>query len=527
MTTLAEPTIDTRPANRWFVLVVLALSTLVISVDNTILNVALPTITRTIGASSSQLQWIVDSYTLVFAGLLLVAGALGDRYGRKLMLALGLGWFAAMAVFAAVGHSPTHLIIGRGLMGVGAAFIFPSTLSLLTTTFRDPVERAKAIGVWVSVSSLSMVIGPLSGGLLVDHFGWHAVFLVNVPFCLFALLGVLVFIPESHRDKSTRLDLVGAFLSVAAMGTLLLGIIEAPEWGWTDPKVLAALVVAGALGLAFYRWEQYTPAPMLDVSLFRNRVFSSASLSVTMTFFATFGASLLTTVYFQSVEGFSALRTGLMMMPIAAAMMVIGPTVARIVERFGTRDVMTAGLTLLFVSLLMHASHTVMASGWLGIIPRFLLGAGMGLVMPPATMAIMSSLPPERAGVGSAMNDTTRQTGGALGVAIVGSIVSAAYRRFYEAPVGVAVEVAEQAKESIGRALVTAAELPAEVLDRLVLDARETYIDAVRYGYWASAAVLLLTIVFVRRNVPATRLVHGSKQVVEEPAADPTDAVPG
>jgi EmrB/QacA subfamily drug resistance transporter len=502
-TAKSASTIDTK---RWYTLIVLAMCTLVISVDNTILNVALPTITNKLGASASQLQWVIDSYTMVFACLLLVAGVLGDRFGRRLMLIAGLAWFGLFAIYSALGTSPGHLIAGRGLMGLGAAFIFPSTLSILTTSFPDPGERAKAIGVWASVSSLSMVIGPLSGGILVDHFGWHSVFLVNVPFCMIGIVGALLYVPKGQREKSAPLDPIGALLSILAVGALLLAIIQAPDWGWTSVGVIGSTVAAVAFAIGFVRWERSYSHPMIDMSLFANRMFSSASLAVTLTFFASFGASLLSTVFFQSIQGFSALRTGMMMMPVAVAMMLLGPNVAKMVRRFGTRDVMSAGLVVLAIALVMHSFNAVMASLGLGIIARFLLGASMGLIMPPATMAIMSAVPPERAGVGSAMNDTTRQAGGALGVAIVGSIVAGAYRLHLSVPSGLPVEAANQARDSVGRALVVASKMPGESGLALRASARDAFIHAVRYGYWTSALVVMLTLWFVRRNVPRQRL---------------------
>lgn len=504
------------PRERWIVLVVIGMATLVITVDTTILNVALPAITRSLGASASELQWIVDSYTLVFACLLLVAGALGDRYGRKLTLVGGLAWFGVASVYAAIGHSPLQLIIGRALMGLGAAFIFPSTLSILTSTFREPVERAKAIGIWVAINSLAMVIGPLTGGVLVDHLGWHSVFYVNVPLCLLAVVGVVRFVRDTERDRSARLDIPGAVLSIAAMSLLLLAIIEAPEWGWTDVRVIGAAIGAVVLTGSFVSWERRAAHPMLEMSLFSNRVFTSASLSVTMTVFAMAGASLLTTVYFQVVEGYSALKTGMLMIPIAVAMMVIGPQVGGLVNRYGTRAIMTAGLGAIFVSLLLYSSNIVMSSFWLGAIPRFLQGVGMGLVMPPATMAIMSSLPPERAGVGSAMNDMTRQTGGALGIAVVGSVVASAYHTIFTGPAGTPAAAIEQARESVGRAVLVSERLPEGVGSAVAAAGRDAYVQAVRYGYWAGAVVIVLTTIFVRRNVTAIKLDHSRPVEADE-----------
>ena len=255
---------------RWWTLGVLCTALIVITIDNTILNVALPSIVRDLGATGSQLQWMVDAYVIVFAGLLLTAGSLGDRYGRRRALVFGLIWFALFSLLAGVANSPTSLIVARGLMGVGGAFIFPTTLSILTNTFHDPKERARAIGVWAGVSGIGVAVGPIMGGLLVEHFGWNSVFYVNLPVCAVAIIGCMVFVPTSRDPKESPLDPIGALLSIAGLGALLYGVIEAPDNGWTAPHVLAGLGL-GVLFLGlFAAWEAHTPHPMLDVKFFKN-----------------------------------------------------------------------------------------------------------------------------------------------------------------------------------------------------------------------------------------------------------------
>ena len=517
------PSSAAEQRRKWLIVVVMSMATLVVSVDNTILNVALPTITRTLGASAAQQQWIIDAYSLVFACLLLVAGALGDRFGRRLTLCVGLIWFGTSAIYSAAGSSPTDLIIGRALMGLGAAFIFPSTLSVLTTTFTDPKERGKAIGVWASISSISMVIGPISGGILVEHFGWHSVFLVNVPFCALTVIGALRYVPKGDKDTTRKFDPLGSALSIVAVGALLMAIIQGPEWGWTSFSVIASLGVAIAMFWFFFRWERSTPNPMLDVKIFRHPVFASAALAVTLTVFASFGSSFLTTVYFQFAQGFSALRSGLMIVPVAVAMISLGPHVSKIVNRFGTRNVMTCGLGILSGALVMHSVDAILSSLWWGALARFLLGIGMGLIMPPATMAVMSSLPSTHAGVGSAINDTTRQTGGALGVAIIGSLASSVYRHQFRLPPGIPVEAAAKARESIAGAIVAGSKLPGAAGRDLAQAGRLAFIQAAHYGYLASATVTLTTMVIVWRHVTNSGLIDHRRVAPE--VAVPVDLV--
>jgi EmrB/QacA subfamily drug resistance transporter len=434
---------------RWWILGVLCLSLLVIAIDNTILNVALPSIGRELHASESELQWIVDSYMLVFAGLLLAAGALGDRFGRKRSLLAGLTVFGASSVAAALSTSSGMLIGSRAAMGLGAALIMPSTLSILTNAF--PVsERAKAIGIWSSVWGIGIVAGPVGGGALLKGFSWGSVFLVNVPIAILALVAAHKLVPESSDPETPPLDTRGALLSIGSLTALVWAIIEAPSRGWSSPTILAGFGVAAVLALAFCIVELRSRYPMFDIRLFREMTFSAATGSIAFTMFALMGMIFFLTQYLQSVMGYSALEAGVRVIPVAVGTMPASALSAKLTDRYGVRLTVTAGLLITAVSLGLLALVSV-GSGYALIGVSFLLlGVGMGISMPPATDAVMGSLPASKAGVGSGMNDMTRQVGGALGVAVLGSIASSVYRG--KLPVG----VPDAAKDSLVGALAAA-----------------------------------------------------------------------
>jgi EmrB/QacA subfamily drug resistance transporter len=412
-------------AKRWWALLVLCLSLVIIGMDNTVLNVALPTLARDLHASESQLQWMVDAYVLVFAGLLLTMGAIGDRFGRKLALNVGLVVFVIGSLGSAFAGSAALLIAARAFMGLGGALIMPSTLSIITNTF-PPHERGRAIGIWAGVAGLGIVLGPVVGGWLLGRFWWGSVFLINVPIVATAILAGWALVPDSRDPNATPLDPVGAALSIAGLATLVYGIIEAPRYGWTNVHTLAAVTIAAVLLATFIAWEFRNEHPMLQISFFRNPRFSAANVSITLVFFALFGTIFVLTQYLQFVLGYTPLQAGVRVMPIAT-MIVAAPVSARLVEKFGTKAIVAIGLSLVATALWL-ASTVGPTSGY-GLVAIVLpiLGIGMGLTMAPATESIMGSLPLAKAGVGSAMNDTTRQVGGALGVAVVGSVVSSSY----------------------------------------------------------------------------------------------------
>ena len=386
---------------RWLILGVLCMSLLIIVMDNTILNVAIPSLITELGATNSQVQWIVDAYVLVFAGLLLTTGSLSDRYGRKGALQLGIVLFGIGSAAAALSTSANGLIFTRGFMGIGGALIMPATLSILINVFRDPVERGRAIAVWAGFSGLGVAIGPITGGFLLEHFSWSSVFWVNLPIGATALLLGAVLIPTSRDPEQGRIDPLGALLSFVGLVSLLFGIIEGPVKGWTDPVVIGSFLLAAVTLGAFLAWELRTSHPMLDLSVFRNPRFSAGSGTITIVFFAMFGSMLLMTQYWQLVHGYSPLEAGIRLLPYAATMMVVAPLSARFVERLGTKQVVLTGLTLVGVALLL-LSTIAPDSPYPQVIGYFMLMAvGMGMTMAPATEAVMGSLPRAKAGIGS------------------------------------------------------------------------------------------------------------------------------
>src|SRR4051794_16145739 len=445
---------------RWWALAVMCLSLLVIGLDNTILNVALPALVRDVHASTSSLQWIVDGYTLVFAGLLLTAGSLGDRFGRKGALQVGLIVFCAGSIASAMASSSTVLIFTRCFMGIGGALIMPSTLSLLTNIFIDAKERGRAIGVWAALAGAGGAIGPVLGGLLLRSFWWGSVFLINVPVTIAALIAGRFLLPTSRDPDAPRLDLVGACLSIVGLVAVLWAIIEAPAKGWSDPGVVAGFVIGFIVIGAFIVWELKSSHPMLDVRFFQNRRFSAANAAITMTFFAMFGSMFLITQYLQTVLGYSALQAGLRLFPMSLVMLVVAPLSPRLVERVGTKAVVGTGLVFVSIGLVFLAGVPV-TNGYPHVLASMVvLACGMGMVMAPATESIMGSLPLSKAGVGSAMNDTTRQFGGALGVAIIGSVFATSYRPGVAdrlAALGAPANVITAAKDSVGGAVQAAA----------------------------------------------------------------------
>ena len=492
---------ETIHRRRWATLGVLSLSLVVIGLDNTILNVALPTLVRELGATQSQLQWMVDAYVLVFAGLLLTMGALGDRYGRKLALTLGLIVFGLGSLGAAFAASANALIAARAVMGIGGALIMPSTLSIITNVFTGP-ERGRAIAAWAAVAGLGIILGPVIGGWLLENYWWGSVFLINV-FVVAVAIGLGSFlVPESRDPKSTPLDPVGAGLSIVALVALVYAIIEAPSEGWTDPLVLAAFGVAAVLIVVFLWWESRVEHPMLQLSFFENPRFSAASVAITLVFFAMFGTVFLNTQYLQFVLGFTPLEAGFRVMPVAT-MIIAAPLSARFAERFGTKRVVTTGLVIVSIAMSVLATITVDTGYGRVALALAILGAGMGTAMAPATESIMGSLPLAKAGVGSAMNDTTRQIGGALGVAILGSILASSYTTAMEPVVAnLPADAATVAGDSVGGAMAVASQI-GEVGAQLADAASAAFIGGMETAVWVAAGVALLGAIVTFLWLPA------------------------
>jgi MFS transporter, DHA2 family, multidrug resistance protein len=521
---LQQRALDQRVHDRrWLTLLVLCFSLLVIVIDNTIVNVALPTLVRDLGTSVSDLQWVVDAYTLVFAGLLLTAGSLGDRFGRKGALTLGLVIFGGASAAAAFAGGVTPLIAARAVMGIGAALIMPATLSILTNVFTDTRERALAIGLWSGVAGIAVALGPVTGGFLLDHFWWGSVFIVNVPIVIAALVAGRFLVPTSRNPQRPRIDVVGAGLSIVALGALVASIIEAPSNGWTDPLILTGFAVAVGAMVAFVLWERHVEEPMLDVRFFANARFSAASVNVTLVFFALFGFIFLATQYLQFVLGYSAFDAGLRTLPFAGALMLMAPLSSKAVQWFGTKRVVVTGM-LVFASGLVVASTSTVTSGYPRVmVAMILMGAGMGLSVAPATESIMGSLPLHQAGVGSAVNDTSREVGGALGVAIVGSMLSSLYASSLNSklPANVPTQVRDAADQSVGAALQVSAQL-GRVGAPLADAARESFVYAMSRASLVTAGVAVVGALLAWRFLPA-RASDAETLALEVDGVDATD----
>jgi EmrB/QacA subfamily drug resistance transporter len=507
---------------RWIVLGVMCLSLLLIVVDNTIVNVALPTLARDLDATTSQLQWVVDSYILVFAGLLLTMGSLGDRFGRRGALAIGLSIIGLASIASAWAGSADQLIATRAVMGVGGALVMPATLSIITNVFTDRKERAQAIAIWSASAGMAVAIGPVTGGYLIEHFWWGSVFLVNVPVVIVALVLGQLFVPTSRDPSAPPLDPIGAVLSIAGLVSLVWAIIEGPH-GWTEPKVVFGFAAAAVLLLAFVLWERHTEYPMLDMGFFANPRFSAASGAIALTFFAMFGMLFLLTQFLQSVLGYSALEAGVRLVPMAAVQVVVAPLSAKVVERVGSKVIVGVGLMTAAAGLVMASRLTAGATYPEVLLSLVVLSAGLALVMPTATESIMGSLPPAKAGVGSAVNDTTRELGGALGVAVLGSVMASTYRPEVSAAIEgrpVPPEVADVITDQVGAAMEVARTIGGEPGRQLASVASRAFAEGMGTAFLIGAAALAIGAVIVVLFLPARAADHDGPLAEGGPAGD-------
>ena len=445
------------------ILATVCLAALTINLDTTIVNVALPSLSRELGAGTRDLLWVVDGYNLAFAALVLAMGSLSDRFGRRPSLIIGLAAFAASSGVAALVDSVEALIALRVVMGVSAALVFPTTLSIIANTFTERRERAAALGVWGACVGMGVALGPVTGGLLLEYFSWHSVFWALVPVGLVAIAMALAFVPESRESSVPPLDFVGLLISIAALGTLTWTIIEAPERGWDSLATAIGFALAAILAIAFVWVERAAEHPMLDVTLFLDRRFSAACGAVTISFFALFGFIFLITQFFQFVRDYSALQTGVRILPVAISIAVASIVGANLAPRVGSKLVVASGLAALGSSLLWVSTMDVDVSYATTIAPQMVvMGLGLGLISTPATESIMRVLPPARAGVGSAVNDATRELGGTWGVAVVGSLFSSLYAaRLTELLEGkLDPALLAEARESVGFADAVAGQVP-------------------------------------------------------------------
>ncbi|MEU0894827.1 MFS transporter [Streptomyces massasporeus] len=528
MTTPADPAAPTGPRvpeavhrRRWAILGVLMLSLLIVVLDNSILNVAIKTISTPaptgLGATQSELEWAINAYTLVFAGLLFTAGLLGDRLGRKKVLIGGLAVFGLGSALAAFSGSPGELITFRAVMGLGAAFVMPATLAVLMNVF-EREEQPKAIGIWAGGVGLAVAIGPITGGVLLDHFWWGSVFLVNVPIVVLGLALMLWLVPDSRDPHPGRIDPVGVVLSVVGLVLLVYGIIKGGQLAdFTDPTVLATIGAGVAVLVAFVVFEKRSDHPSIDVTYFKDKVFSAAIAAIALVFFALMGVTFFAVFYTQSVRGYSPLQTGLLMLPLAAAQLIFAPRARLVVDRFGNRVTTTAGMAVIAAMLAAFATLDADTPIWILEVIFFLMGAGMAHIMTPVSVVIMQALPREKAGSASALSNTFRQVGGALGIAVLGSVLSTAYRTGIEDKLGVLPPALRHtAGESIEATLGVADKLGPRG-ESLVAPAYDAFLHAMHTtALWGAGVALIGAVVvalFLPGKPPAPRQGEGEKEL--------------
>jgi len=492
--TPARPAGNRPPSRRWLALAVLCVSLLIVTLDNTVLNVVLPTLVRDLHATTSQLQWIVDAYVMVFAGLLLVAGSVADRVGRKRTFLAGLAAFAAGSTWAAFSGSVGVLIAARASMGIGAALIMPSTLSIITDMFRDGGERQRAIGVWAGTSGVGIALGPIIGGLLLAHFWWGSVFLINVPIAALGFTCAVPLVPDSRNPAAAAPDLIGGLLSIAGLALVLWSLIEAPVHGWSSALVFGTGLCGLAVLGVFAAWERASSHPMLNLAFFRRRQFSAAIPSVGLVTFGLFGSLFVLTQYLQFDLGYTALQAGVRVLPAAGAIAVVAPLSTLLVRAAGTKLTAAAGLLIVAAGLWQISGATVTTT-YLGTLPgMIMLGVGAGLVIPSGTASVMGSLPRQHTGVGSATNGAFLQIGGALGVAVIGSLLATRYQDHVTAavsPYHVPQAVLATITGSLGGALAVAAHVGGVRGAALAHVARSAFVSGMDLGLTVGAVVAL------------------------------------
>ena len=492
--------------------------------DNTVVNVALPRIQQDLGSGVSGLQWIVDAYTLVFAAFMLTGGTLGDIFGRKRFFLSGLTIFTAGSLLCALSPSLTLLIAGRGIQGFGAALLLPGTLSILTNTFLDPKERAQAIGIWAGISGVALAAGPIVGGSLVDRFGWQSVFFLNVPIGVIAFVVCVLAVHESKHPEGRRLDLPGQLLAIVALGALTYALIEANGFGWTSPLILTLFAIA-VLGLAsFVLVEHRSSSPMLQLGFFRDRTFAGAAACAGIVSFGMFGSFFFWSLFFQNVQGYTPFQAGLRSLASTGMILLVAPVAGRIAGRIGAKVPMTVGLTLNAVSLLLFTQINA-TTGYGHIWPLLALaGMGMGLVMPPMTAAVMSSVPPQRAGMASATSNAAREIGGVFGIALLGAIVTRVFsgdlaKTINGLGLSPAIKAAILQQASRGAEQVVGGPLPPGVnAGALHTAINNSFVSGIHVAMLVAGCVLVcgaaIALVFVRSGQPLAHSVRVSPPLV-------------
>ncbi|MBI9050183.1 MAG: MFS transporter [Anaerolineaceae bacterium] len=498
----------TQYEKRWAALTILCISLLIIAIDTTVLNMSIPSISGSLGASTAQLMWIMDSYTVVFASLMLTTGTLGDRFGRKKILTIGLIVFGLGSLGAAQSNTTSMLIFFRVFQGIGGSMMMPCTLSLIVNIFPDHAERSRALAIWGGTFGIGAGVGPLIGGVLLNFFEWPAVFYLNIPVVLIGLIGGYLVIPESRNPKPPKLDIPGLLLSSMGIFALVYGIIKAGEIGWGAIEVLGAIIAGMILIGIFLYWEKKTPAPMLPLHFFKNQSFSAGSITMFMNAFAIFGAAYFFSQYFQSVLGYSPLLASLAMTPQLVIQYLATINSVNVVKRYGTKRTIAFGLMASGIGYFMFTSISQVDSSYLSLIgPLLLLGIGMGHTMTPAMTSTLGSLPPSRAGIGSGIADTFMNIGGALGFAVSGSIMNGFYRlavnkgiKTFEFPPA----VHEMFLSSVQNALIAAEQVSAEWMHEVSLIAKNAFVYGMDHAMWFIGAFLIGASLVVFKIVPAS-----------------------
>ncbi len=488
---------------RWWILAVLCLSLLIVMIGNTSLNVALPILSRDLHASNSQLQWMVDAYSLVFAGLLFTAGAFGDRFGRKGILQAGMLLFGLASAYSAfLAKSAGGVIGARAAMGLAGAMIMPATLSIITNVF-PPKERAKAVGIWAGITGIGVAIGPIMTGLLLEHFSWHSAFTINLPVIAIGILAAGLLVPRTADPEHASLDPVGGILSTAGLVALVYAIIEAPAHGWLGGSTLGI----GGAGLAvlaiFVWWELRIKHPMLDVRLFKNPAFGISALSLTLVFFALQGMFFSFALFLQLIHGYSPLSASIRMLPVAATLTVAAPLSTPLATRFGKRLVVACGMLTVSLGTLLVSTVGITAPYSRLVLGMVVLAVGMGLAMSPTTDLLMSAVPKARAGMGSAMNDTTRELGGALGIAVLGSLLASAYASKIATAISALPAAAKQAAaSSLAGALVVGSQIGGKVGNDLIAAAKTAWMSGFHRSLIVGASIIAVAAVVAYLGLP-------------------------
>jgi EmrB/QacA subfamily drug resistance transporter len=501
-----SPLTNTREyRRRWWTLVVIAISVLIVVLDSTIVNIALPTLQRELNTSLAELQWIINAYIMVFGALMLTTGALADRWGRARMLQAGIVVFAGASLAAAFAGSGGQLILWRAIMGVGGAMILPATLAIVTNVFPQQ-ERGKAIGVWAGLNGIGIALGPIIGGLIIESFQWNWIFLINLPIAAVALISGWFLVPNSRDPNPKRLDIPGTALSAAALASLVFGLIQGGEAGWTDPTVIGTLAGAIVLIGLFILWERHTDHPVLEIEFFKNRRFSAGVGAVCLMALAMIGVTFGLTLYMQFVQGYTALETGIRFVPLAVGIFIGAASADRAVARLGTTWVIILGFLGTAIAGALAAFWQVDTAYWqLGVI-FFALGFFLGYIAAPATEAVMSSLSEARAGIGSAMNTVGRLVAGSIGVATIGSVLGTVYSSSFGKAAatiaGLPAEIAEAASDSVGVAVTLAQQLPPPMGDTLAQIAKDSFMDGWQVMAFVTCGISLIAAIVISRFMP-------------------------